>query len=176
MKKGWIVVVLAAFCLLALPMAAVAQGGPHFQKGNLDVSAGVGLGLGGVSLYPGAEYTITSIPITKTVPIVIGVEGKGLITFGSVFNVFGAAAMATGHFSFRTLELETRALDPVDVYIGLGLAFTSYSFVGGGFDNSFLRFASVEGINYFLNEKLALFVEYNYWGYSGGTVGVLFKF
>ncbi len=174
MKKRWMVGVLAVLFLAVLPMAATAQDAPQFSKGNLALSGGVGFSYwGGVSLYPGVEFILTEIPITPAVPIVIGLEGKGLVSFGGVWSVFGAGALATGHFSFRTLDLETRVLDPVDVYIGLGLAFTVSDF--WGVDGTALRFASVDGINYFLNERLALFLEYNYWGVSAGTFGVLYK-
>ena len=164
MKKGRIAVVLAVACLVALPMAAVAQDAPHMQRGNLDVSARGGIRPGRDFMYPGVEYIVTSIPLTKTVPLAIGATGRGLFTFGDFWNVFGAAALATAHLSFRTLELETTVLDPVDVYIGMGVSLTFWRWSAFGMSARPARIsdiATVEGIRYFLNERLAIFAEYN---------------
>ena len=182
MKKLALGLVLAVL-LLAIPATAFAQGVDwygHFEKGNLSAGAGVGIGWGwygyGLSLYPSVEYTIADWRIGDTVPLALGVAGRGLVGFSNYYGtVFGVGPYVTFHVGFRGLDIP-EFFQKFDVYTGLGLAVT----FGGNlsaFGVSPVGFSSYGGFNYFVNEKFALYLEGNYWGYYGGsTVGVLFKF
>jgi hypothetical protein len=180
MKKLALGLILGVL-LLAIPAATFAQGTDwygHFEKGDFSVGAGVGLGFGGwgygLSIFPGAEYTIADWRIGDTVPLALGVSARGLIGFSSYYGtVFGVGPFVAVHVGFRGLDIP-EFFQKFDVYTALGLAVTF-----GGNTGLYSPFGlnSYGGFNYFLKENLALYLEGSYWGYYGGTtLGVLYKF
>jgi hypothetical protein len=183
--KRWTVVLLTGLACLAMPLAAEAQEAgvagvdvPQFQTGELTLSAGAGFGVGfSIALYPGVEYPLAQVQITDAFPLSFGVAARGLLNFFSGGTAFGLGGFGTVHFAFRTLDMDTNALDPVDVYLGIGLVFNSVDYSGTEFDpRDGLGFATIGGISYFINDSLAFFLEGNYWSwYGGATIGVLYQ-
>jgi hypothetical protein len=116
----------------------------------------------------------------KIAPLDFGVAAKGLFGFstgyfGSSYTHLGVGAFGTVHWGLRGMDWDLDFLDPVDVWLGIGLAVSAHlpaaSWGGGGPIN----FATVAGVNYFLNDRFALMLAGSYWGYGGGYVGVLYK-
>ncbi len=64
------------------------------------------------------------------------------------------------------------------VVLVLGLAVTAHVPYGGAGVwpyTGLLSFATAAGVNYFLNDRLAIVFAGNYWGYGGGYVGLLLR-
>ena len=181
MKKLALGLILGVL-MLAVPAATFAQGVDwygHFEKGDFSVGAGLGLGFGGwgygLSIFPGAEYTVADWRIGDTVPLALGVSARGLIGFSNYYGtVFGIGPFVTLHLGFRDAEFFPEFLQKLDLYTALGLAVT---FGGNTALYNPVGLNQYFGLNYFVNDKLALYLEENYWGYYvGTTLGVLFKF
>ncbi|MFW6362976.1 MAG: hypothetical protein ACOC0D_03930 [Spirochaeta sp.] len=114
------------------------------------------------------------------IPLSFGVSGRGNVAlysgYWSAGGIFAnAGAYGTIHLGFRDFDLEIEELKNIDIYTGIGIVFDilrpAYA------DYSLFHFASYQGINYFINDNLAVFLESNYMGrYSYfGTIGVLLK-
>jgi hypothetical protein len=178
MQKRLVALVLAL--ALVIPFAAVADD-TYYQPGNLVPSIGVGLGGGWgltVSAYPGLELMVAKVKIADVIPLDFGVAVKGLIGFSTYFSYsyvhLGVGAFGTMHWGLRGMNWDLDFLDPVDVWWGIGLAASAH-IPADTWTYGWLDFATVGGINYFLNDRLALMVAGSYWGYSGGYVGILYK-
>lgn len=151
------------------------------HKGNFMVNVGanysyLGLGIGG-----GAEMILTEFTIADIVPFQVGGMVRGFVDPISVYGLsFGAGGLITLHFSIKSLKLDIPYADNTDWYIGLGLGLnivpnwtSSYYWYG---DPNGLGLWSTDGLNYFLNENMAVFAEYTYFGQlSGGTLGLMLK-
>jgi opacity protein-like surface antigen len=181
MKKIALGLVFAAL-LLVIPAAAFAQTPNwegNFHKGDLTVAGGFGFGYG-FTIVPAVEYTIVDFKIGDTVPLAIGVTGKGVINFyPDFFTSYGVGALVTAHMGFRGLDIPD-FLQRFDVYASVGVGFSFFSYVAGATETygaSRFGFATSDGVAWFINDNLAVFVEGNYWAYSGGgTIGILYKF
>ncbi|NOY07584.1 MAG: hypothetical protein GXP33_01940 [Spirochaetes bacterium] len=189
MKKK--IFILLIVLITALPVLSFAGSGDskwdsYLKPGNFLVSAGIGFGWGyGLSLavYPGAELIMAQVKIAGEIPIQFGAAVKGLVNpygWGSYTGiVLGAGGFGTAHLSFKGLNLPFDYLNRMDFYIGLGVV---VNFDTGGYFSYYynsplsIGISSYSGVNYFINDNLAVYLEGNYWAYYGGsTVGILLK-
>jgi hypothetical protein len=179
MKKRLVALVLAL--ALVVPFAALADE-TYYQPGNLVPSIGVGAGFGWgftVSAYPGLELMVAKWKIADVIPLDFGVAVKGLLGFstgyfGSSYTHLGVGAFGTVHWGLRGMSWDLNFLDPVDLWWGIGIAASAH-LPADTWTYGWLNFATVGGVNYFLNDRFALMLAGSYWGYGGGYVGVLYK-
>jgi hypothetical protein len=182
MKKLVLGLIVGALLLL-IPATAFSQEvnwEGNYEKSDFSVFGGVGFGGYGITIIPGVEYTFAEWKAGDVVPLSFGVAGKGSINiYSSYWTAYGAGVLGTVHLGFRGLDIP-EFLQNFDVYISLGLGFSyfNYESVPSGFgDDIYFGFATADGVAYFINEKLAVYAEGNYWAYGGGaTLGVLYKF
>jgi hypothetical protein len=166
-----------------------------YDVGNLTVSAGVGFGYTfDLVLYPGLELILGETILGELLPLNFGVAAKGMFTWGNEdwlyggysYTNIGVGGFGTAHLTFRGLEedLPVSYLENMDFYVGLGLAFFFYSWEWeGAYSYSYepegyggFQFVSMGGVNYWLNDNLAIMFEGNYMGYYGGaTIGIVLK-
>ncbi len=189
MKRTLFICVLLVLVLGTAP-AVFAQGNDvvagwdsYFNPGNVALSAGVGLGgffYGfGLNLYPGVEVTILRPKFGDVVPMSFGIAAKGL--FGFYPGAFqgldvGVSALGTAHLSLKGLALNSKFLNSLDFYVGLGISiFFLRPYLGAFF--SPVQFASFQGVNYFFSDSFAVYLESSYMGlsYYWVTLGALFK-
>lgn len=157
----------------------------YFAPGTLSLRAGVGLDLYGygfgLGLYPGLELTLAHPVFGGAFPMSFGVAGRAVLGFDSYYGGLevGAGGFGTAHFSFKDLNLGVSALDPLDIYIGLGVVFGitgGYYGYWSGLGYVPVWFSEISGINWFLNKNFALTLEYSYLGfYSTTNFGILLK-
>lgn len=179
MKKLACGFVLAAL-LLVIPAAAFAQtenwdGQVH--KGDFTAQVGVGLGWG-ITIIPGVEWIWGDWKLGGVVPLAAGAAVKGAVNFYSDYwSSFGAAGLVTAHLGLKGLDIPD-FLQKLDFYVGAGLGLYYYSWASGylGGDELSFGFAQTSGTAWYINDKIALYAEYNYWGYSRGVLGILFRF
>lgn len=171
-KKSVFVAVMA--CVLSAGTFALDA---NFDKG--DLAANVGLSFGwGIGVGGGAEYGIMRFDIAKQIPITIGAAARGYFSTAWGYSFLDLGVMATGHVSFKGLDLPSdmkKWTDRLDYYLGLGLG---VSILGTDYwtGRSPINFASMTGVNYYLNKNLAINLESGYMGYWGyGLIGVTFK-
>lgn len=153
---------------------------PIMDPGTLAVNGGLSFGWG-IGAGGGAEFVFARIDIAEVFPITFGAAGRGYFSTAWGYSFLDLAAMGTAHFGFRGLDVPEnvkRWIDPFDYYIGVGIG---VSLLDGGYDwgltRSPVNIASMSGVNYFLNDNLAINFEGGYMGYWGyGLIGVLFKF
>ena len=180
MKKLALGLVLAVL-LLAIPTAVFAQtenweGQVH--KG--DFSAFVGLGIGyGFTIAPGVEWVWGDWKLGDVFPLAAGAAVKGAVNFyGDFWSAYGVAGFVTFHVGLKGLDIP-EILQKLDFYAGFGLGAYYYAWKSfySALDNEFtIGFAQTSGTSFYINDKLAVYGEYNYWGYSRGVVGILFRF
>jgi hypothetical protein len=173
---------VALVALLLVPGALFAQNvnwDGWWHKGDMAANAGVGFAGGGwgwgFAVYPGFEFEVADWKIADTVPLSLGVSARGMIGISDYYGTaFGAGPFVAAHMGFKGLDIP-EFFQKLDLYVALGLAVS----FGGDLDFygvSPVGFASYDGISYFVNDKVAIYLEGNYWGYYGGaTLGVLFK-
>lgn len=202
-KKLLILFVIIIFAVGATNVAAqeenttedtlVAGWDSHFNAGNVMLSGGLGLGgfwYGlGLNLYPGVEVIFAQPDIGGVVPLSFGIAARGIFGFYPVPTLYGGfdigvSALATAHLGLKGLDLNSKFLNSLDFYIGLGLSvffvrpysdyYLSYYF---GDVVSPVQFASFQGVNYFISDHFAIYLESTYLGLSNYylTFGVLFK-
>jgi len=180
--KKWVLALVVGTLLLMIPAAVFSQDinwEGNYEKGDFTVFAGVGLGYG-FSIVPGLELSLAEWKAGDVVPLTFGVVVKGSINiYSSYWTAYGVGGLATVHLGFRGLDIP-EFLQNFDVYasLGLGVSFFKYTSVPSGFgENSYFGIATAEGVAYFINDKIAVYAEGNYWAYGGGaTVGALVKF
>jgi len=165
---------LVAACLVGVSGFALEA---NFDKGEL--AANVGLSFGwGIGIGGGAEFGITRFDIADQLPITIGAAARGYFSSAWGYSFLDIGAMATAHVSFKGLDLPPdmkKWTDRLDYYLGLGLG---VSLMGTDYwtNRSLINFASMTGVNYYLNKNLAVNFESGYMGYWGyGLIGVTFK-
>lgn len=141
-----------------------AKDGMLIQPGSVNVNVGIGYGYYSYALDigGGAELAIGKFVIAETLPFSYGIAARVGFAIG-YFNPLSLGAFGTVHFCWDALGLEADLpwLSNVDSYIGLGL-----TFMPG------IWFNSIGGINYFLNERLAINFE---GGLRSSYVGILLK-
>ncbi len=185
-KKAILVMVVVLLCCST---AAFAQDesviwGSWYSPGNLVLSArgayetpsGYSAGLG---VYPGAELILYKPRFEDVAPIDIGVAARGHFGIGFDEDLdnsvsAGVGGLATFHLGFRGLDfIDPGILGNLEYFAELGVGFDLIKYDK---DNSALRFCSMTGFTYFLNESFAVSAGYNQWGdISGGFVGVQLK-
>lgn len=193
MKKFVILLVILSMLFL-FSSGAFAEGSTIesvYDPGDFTVSGSVGFGYGfSLAIYPGAEFFIAQTRVGDVLPLDFGVAARGFFNTYSTSNygydwgwtAFGLGAFGTVHLSFQEFDIDFKGLDNLDFYIGLGLKFDSFTYTGdyaSYYDESYagIGFASIAGVNYYLNNNWALVLEGNYWGnYGGGLIGILYKF
>ena len=184
--------------LLILPVAVFAQSEKTnwdsvYEKGDFVVSATAGIAFPfAIVAYPGAELILAGVDIGNLIPIDFGVAARGQVGFYNSSTLsynygwltFGLGAFGTAHLSFNNLQDHFAPwLENFDFYVSLGLGANYFSYTGDWADvftdSTRMRvgFASLEGVNWFFRDNMALRLEYAYWGYVGSqaTVGVLFR-
>lgn len=177
MRKSFVFV--TAILLALVPMSVFAQDDVDWESIYKDdlliANAGVGYVGWGIGAYGGAELLIAQIKIADVVPLDFGVAGRAGVGLIGGFNLL-AGGMATAHITFGGLDLPDFLRDNTDIYLGLGIGFVFGDFGG-------LGFASIQGINYYLNDTIALNFESGYYNPFGsewnarwtGTFGLTFK-
>ena len=180
MKKLALLLAVAVL-VLAIPSAAFAQKNWDGLVHKGDFAAFVGVGYGwGLSVVPGVEWAFADVKVGDTVPLAFGVVGKGVINFYSdFFTSYGVGALASAHLGLKGLDIP-KFLQNLDFYISLGLAFSAFSYATGSaldYGNTRFGFATSNGVAYYFNDKWAIYLEGNYWSYSGNAVlGVRYTF
>jgi hypothetical protein len=180
MKKLVLGLVLAV-ALLAVPSAVFAQTtnwDGQFHKGDLDAFAGVGFGWG-ITIVPGVEYIWGDWKLGDVLPLAAGAAVRGAVNFYSDYwSSYGAAGFVTGRVGFMGLDIP-EFLQKFEVYAGVGVGFYYYKWASGystTADDFHVTIANTEGTAFHINDKFAVYGEYNYWGYSRGVLGVMLKF
>ena len=183
MKRVLVVLLLVAVGagLAAEDEVSVRNWSGHFESGDTALSLGVGVGLGGNTLslaaYPGFEQVFADFKIADTVPMSIGAGARGLASLyiGGINGIaVGAGVFVPFHFGLDGLGLGF--IDQLDFYLAPGVGVSLAIGDLGWTDPLRIRFAQYAGINFFLSESMAVFVEEVYWGYyTGATLGVLLK-
>ncbi len=195
MKKSLVILMILA-ALLVFPLVAFGKSSKGFDtylhKGDLAVSAGVGLGyLASITLYPGVEYFVYQTKATDIFPLTFGVSGKGFLNFYSNTDIygdkygwfaFGVGAFGTVHWGLKGADIDIPDfLRKFDLYWGLGLIFSHFKTTGTWSGVTYtlkeggIGISSYGGFNYFINDNLAIFLEGNYWSYGGGAIGIYYK-
>lgn len=152
----------------------------YFKNGDTSASLGVGVGLGStfsLVAYPGFEMDVFDTKVGDVFPMAVGVAAKGMIGLHmGNYNalVIGAGAFVPFHFSLKGLNVDI--LNRLDFYVAPGVAL-SFALGDVGWHSSVqLGFGDYAGINYFVSDEMAVYVEQVYWGYYwGGSVGVTLK-
>ena len=181
MKKLALGLVLGVL-LLAIPATAFAQtanwdGNVH--KGDFSAFVGVGIGYG-FTIIPGVEWIWGDWKLGDVFPLALGVAAKGAVNFyGDFWSSYGAAGFITAHVGLNGLEIP-EFLQKLDFYVGFGLGVYYYAWgsVYSGLlaDEFTIGFAQTSGTAFYISDNFAVYGEYNYWGYSRGVLGVLFRF
>lgn len=160
-----------------------------YRPGNLNISGSVGFGYGfSLTLYPGIELFLAESELDDGIHLDFGLAGKGLYNHYSYgyttgdwgWTSYAAGAFGTAHISFLNFDDMFDYLSRMDFYGGIGLVYNYFDYFGpydsySYLDYSGLRLATVGGTNFYLTDRIAIIVEGVYWGYSGGTVGILYK-
>lgn len=156
---------------------------PLMAPGDLAVSAGLGYGFfwGAIDVSGGVEFMLGKFEIGDAIPLTYGVAAKAAYYRYSYdsswyYSYLGAGGFGTLHLSIKDLGLPENWLwaENADVYIGLGAGFYSYGWTGNRSFEIGLRTAG--GVNYFLNDHIAINFEGGYYGgWGGGLIGLLFK-
>jgi hypothetical protein len=179
MKKLLLGLILAVL-LLAIPATVFAQtenweGQVH--KGDFSAFVGVGLGWG-ITIIPGVEWIWGDWKLGDVLPLAAGVAVKGAVNFYTDYwSSYGAAGFVTAHVGLKGLDIPD-FLQKFDFYAGVGLGMYFYSWASGysEADDFRIGLANTEGTAWYINDKLAVYGEYNWWGYSRGVLGVLYRF
>ncbi len=196
---------LLAFCVLLLifviPLAAdesAAEIQPLVDKGSLIATAG--LGWGGLS--GGLEWDFAGIRVGGFLPFTFGAAARAFIDPGIFYTVlgsgisYGIGAFGTVHFGLKALTMPDGFtwFSNTDWYAGLGIGFAGTGYSGSDYTvRPGIGISTFEGVNYFLNGRFAINLEYGYLGrvnysysYYGyywssyfplyyASIGVLFK-
>ena len=163
-----VVAILVSSGALVTAQDSVDGRDSHFSAKDLSVSAGGGYGTGSLSAFPGAEFTIASGRIADVFPLAFGVAAKGVLPFSSTQIGFGVGAFGIAHVGLKGLDIP-EFLQPVDFYLAVGPALMLYPAVRLQWLNGYL------GLNYFLSDALAIYVEAVPILYYSTSIGVTLK-
>ncbi len=159
--------------------------GSYYGPGNFiaDIHVGFESGSGaavstsavGVSVFPGVEVSLYKPKIVDIAPIDIGVAVRGHfgLGFGDVTGgnlALGAGLMGTVHLGFVGLDIPVKEhLEALDLFINAGIAYDFLKYDSG----RAFGFASISGVNYFLNDTVSVTAAYTHWrGLNGVCVGI----
>ena len=142
-----------------------------FQKDDLIINAGIGVGgtyswAGlGLPLGGGVEYGVSDLEVGS-----IGVGGDLGFVSGSGLTITYIGGRASYHFN-ELFEVENEELD---IYGGLGIYYSSFSYSGGGsFANGMIA-SFHAGTRYYLSDNVGIYGELgNNWGWL--NIGAIFK-
>jgi len=160
---------------------------PLMAPGDLAVSAGLGYGFfwGAIDVSGGVEFMLGKFEIGDAIPLTYGVAAKAAYYRYSYdsswyYSYLGAGGFGTLHLSIKDLGLPEGWLwaENADVYIGLGAGFYGWNYDDYGAKSNEFRIGlrTVGGVNYFLNDHIAINFEGGYYGgWGGGLIGLLFK-
>jgi hypothetical protein len=178
MKKSYI---LSLFCAMCVMFAHVDSFGQEFQKGDIIVSPGLGLGYyygGGFAagLYVNAEFSITDEIAVG--PYFAFTKWNNNIGLGYDYNYTFIDFGARGSYHFgKLLKVNTDQFDP---YAGAFLGFVSSSYnsdFGNDYDDPYdggVRAGIYAGARWFFTEKFGAFGEVGV-GLYPIVLGVTFK-
>jgi len=159
-------------CLGLIVLTNSAANAQTFQKGDVVVNAGIGLGTtyswaGGLGLPIGAglEYGVSNLDVGS-----IGVGGDFGYVSGSGLSILYIGGRGTYHFN-ELLDVDN---DKLDVYGGLGIYYRSFNYNGyGTFSNGIIGSFDV-GARYYFSDNIGGYAELsNNWGWL--NVGVAIK-
>lgn len=160
---------------------------PLMAPGDLAVSAGLGYGFfwGAIDVSGGVEFMLGKFEIGDAIPLTYGVAAKAAYYRYSYdsswyYSYLGAGGFGTLHLSIKDLGLPEGWLwaENADVYIGLGAGFYGWNddYYGAKSNEFRIGLRTVGGVNYFLNDHIAINFEGGYYGgWGGGLIGLLFK-
>lgn len=172
---------LKFLCVIAMVFSATfASGQARYNKGDVLLNAGIGLGYyfaGGVPLLLSAEFAVNDV---FSVGPYLGYTSYnynyGFGGYRYKYTFFDIGARASYHFS----ELFEIRNEKVDVYGGAFLGFVISSFSGDtftGYDDPYaggLRLGIHAGARYYFSEKVAGYGELGY-GIAPLSLGLTFK-
>jgi hypothetical protein len=178
MKKSYIIFLFCATLMLSAHVDSFSQ---EFQKGDITISPGLGLGYYysgsgfAVGFAANAEFSITDdIAIGPYLAFTRWDYGYAGYDYGYTFVDFGARG--SYHFG-RLLKVNTDQFDP---YAGAFLGFVSSSYssdFGNGYDDPYnggVRAGIYAGARWFFSEKFGAFGELGV-GLYPILLGVTFK-
>lgn len=186
MKKLIIVMLLLCVGLITFGQEDIVWGS-YYEPGNVLLEVeGVSefndyiWGLGAVG---SAELILAKPQIEGAAPFDFGLlaavrAGMGFSDWYSEKSALGlgVGAMGTVHFGLRgILPREYKYLETIDMYLAMGLCYDIMQYQDPEDFN--LGFAARFGVNYFINDSIAVSVSTSYWEeFTGFTLGIQLKF
>ncbi len=167
--------------------------GSNYMPGNFLIKGDLGFekynNISSLSFYPEVEIILLKPYFGGISPVDLGLAARGHIGFGSSSNTLdsnlsaGVGVFGTFHFGFRGIGshfteyndspsgLFTQ-LNKFDYFFEIGPVFDLLTHDGSGL----IGLGMVTGINYFVNDNLAITIEANLWhGFAGGAIGGVYK-
>jgi hypothetical protein len=174
--KRKLLLFVSVVLLLAVPAMGFADSDEWdsvYDGGDFIISASVGAYFPFIlAISPQMELIIAQVKIGEIMPLDFGVAARGEITLGSTLR-FGAGGLATAHLTFANLQgTVVPWLENFDFFVSLGIGVSIWP------DSSVpinLRFITVEGISYWLNDAFGLKIETSYWNFYGTSIGAMIK-
>ncbi len=169
--------------------------GSYYMPGNFAVKGAIGLetssdSTNSFSFYPEAELIILKPSMWGFSPVDLGVAVRGHIGLGFSDTTLdsnlsaGIGVLGTFHFGFKGVgsyftDFEDSPtgffsqLSRFDYFFGMGPVFDFISYNDG---SDMIGLGVTSGVNYFVNENLAVTLEGNWWnGFAGGGIGLVYK-
>ncbi|MFN3660322.1 MAG: hypothetical protein ACK4TN_03685 [Brevinematales bacterium] len=176
----------------------------HYKPNTFAINIGLDLWAftyGGFGIYPGAEWVVGQYALENQIPFDFGIAVQGFYyTYGYDYsyigynyswrwNYLGAGVFGTMHFGpKKSIPTLPEFLEKVDFYAGIGIFFRSIwvtfsdpavqSWYDTYYNNkpSFIGFATMGGVTYFLTDSFGIRFDGSYYGYAGATISAVFKF
>ncbi|MBI9108334.1 MAG: hypothetical protein JEZ04_16425 [Spirochaetales bacterium] len=154
--------------------------GSMYSEGNINLGADVAYEVSGtmaqLALYPAAEMIFLKPMMGDLGFLDIGATVKGRVgvplSFGTSLSA-GVGALASLHFGLRGLDIPgSEYFERLDLFAEIGLKF---DIIPSSLTDTFgLAFSS--GVNYFLDDNIAVGATYTNWGgFNGGGASVFLK-
>ena len=170
--------------------------GSYYMPGNFAVKGAIGLEASSnstksFSVYPEAEIILFKPNMWGFSPVDLGIAVRGHIGLGFSDTTLdsnlsaGVGVFGTFHFGFRGVgsyftEFEDSPtgffsqLSRFDYFFGMGPVFDFMTYDDG---SEMIGLGMTSGVNYFVNDNLAVTIEGNLWnGFAGGGIGFVYKF
>ena len=170
--------------------------GSYYIPGNLALKGALGFeqstdstDIKALSVYPEAEIILYKPHFGGISPMDFGVAARGHIGFGFSESTLdssiaaGIGVFGTFHFGFRGIgsyftEFQDTPsgffsqLNKFDYFFEAGPVFDLMTYDNSGL----IGFGMTSGINYFINDNMAVTLEGNWWhGFAGGGIGFVYK-